>query len=137
MKIRSRLSAFILALALVSVPLGAGLTQTACTQNAPPNLSPAGVTAWQATKVIKALDVVRDIAVDASHTTPPLVAHATMLKVVAWHKTAITIAHDSPSGWVGTVKSSLTATQQLLTPAEHKQLDPYFALAVVLLNEVP
>lgn len=110
---------------------------SACAEHAPPNLSPQGVTAWQATKVIHGLDVIRDLAVDADKTTPPQLAHATMLKIVAWHKAAITIAHDAPSGWVGTLKSSLTATQQLLTPAEHKQLDPYFSLSIVLLNEVP
>jgi hypothetical protein len=108
----------------------------ACAQNAPPNLSPQAVVAWQATKVIHALDIVRDIAVDASNTTPPLVAHDTMLKIVAWHKTAITVAHDSPSGWAQTIKTSLMSTRTLLTPAEHKQLDIYFSLAVTLLNEV-
>lgn len=113
------------------------LLAPACAQNAPPNLSPAGVSAWQATKVIKALDVVRDIAVDASNTTPPLLAHDTMLKIVAWHKTAITVAHATPTGWGPTIKASLGATQQLLSPAEHRQLDPYFALTLTVLNEVP
>ncbi len=126
--LRRRLPVLVLCLALLA---------PACAQNAPPNLSPAGVIAWQATKVITALDVVRDIAVDASNTTPPLVAHDTMLKVVAWHKTAITIARSAPAGWPQTIKTSLAATQQLLTPAERKQLDPYFSLVIVLLNEVP
>lgn len=125
---KMRLSTIALALALFSC--------TACAHNAPPNLSPAGVTAWQATKVIKALDVVRDIAVAAEETSPPLLAHATMLKIVAWHKTAITITHAAQAGWVEAVKTSLTATQDLLAPAEKQQLGPYFSLATILLNEV-
>jgi hypothetical protein len=108
----------------------------ACAQNAPPNLSPAGVVAWQGTKVIKALDVIRDIAVDAEATAPPLLSHATMLKIVAWHKAAITTAHAAPAGWSDVIKASLRSTLDLLTPAERQQLSPYFALAETLLNEV-
>lgn len=128
----NRLRRQMLSLALCLIVVGL----PGCAQHAPPNLSPAGVVAWQGTKVIKALDVIRDIAVDAEATTPPLLAHATMLKVVAWHKAAITTAHAASEGWVGTIKTSLATTQALLSPPERQQLGPYFALAETLLNEV-
>lgn len=125
--VRRRLPVLVLCLVLFA---------PACAQNAPPNLSPAGVVAWQATKVIKALDVIRDVAVDAEATAPPLLSHATMLKIVAWHKAAITTAHAAPAGWGDIIRSSLRSTRDLLSPAERQQLGPYFALAETLLNEV-
>jgi hypothetical protein len=125
--------ALLLAVTLVAMP--------ACgqTTSPPPNLSmlsTEGRIAYEATRVIVALDVIRDIAVDASNTAPPLLPHATMLRIVAWHKAAITTAHESATGWRAAIRSTMQAAQAALTPAEHAQLDPYFTLAQTLLTEV-
>lgn len=108
---------------------------TACA-HAPANLSPQGVVAWQATRVIAALDVVRDIAVDANKTTPPALSTDTTRKIVTWHRAALTVVHQSPQGWRATVTTTLTELLRTLSEAERHTLQPYVTLLVTVLQEV-
>jgi len=105
-----------------------------CTKDIPPNLTPASVAAFQGTKVILALDVVRDAAIalaDANVITRP-----ESVKVVTFHKTAITVIHSTPNGWKPTVLAALDSTKSSLSVTTQNQLGHYFDLAKVLINEV-
>jgi ABC-type branched-subunit amino acid transport system ATPase component len=103
---------------------------------APPTLGPAGVTAFQNQQIQKSLDTIRDIAIDANATAPPVLTTDTTRKVVTWHKSAITVLHARGAGWVSTLTTSLDELSRNLPAAEQKTLAPYIALAKTLLNEV-
>lgn len=109
---------------------------TACASNAPPNLSPAGQTAFVNTRVIRGLDVLRDIAVDANARTPPLVSTATTQKIVSYHKAALNTIHTLGTGWQATVSTGLEEIVKVLSPAEQHQLQPYVVLARTVIAEV-
>lgn len=105
-----------------------------CAKDIPPNLSPAGVAAYQGTKVILALDVVRDAAIalaDANVITRP-----ESVKIVEFHKAAITTVHSAPTGWKATVLTALDSTKNTLSVTAQNQLGHYFDLVKVLINEV-
>lgn len=116
----------------------------------PPALSPDAVVAFQATRVVKVLDVVRDAAIAANELTPPAITTADTRAVVLWHKTAIQVIQATPGGWKPTVKASLYAltchpmaapaspgvcTPQLPVSAVQR-LYPYVGLALVVIAEV-
>lgn len=105
--------------------------------SAPPNLSPAGTAAFHGTRVIKALDLLRDTAVDANNLVPPLVSTDTTRKVVTYHKSAITIIHSTPTGWKATVLTGLDALAAQLPATEKAQLGSYLTLAKTLIQETP
>lgn len=103
----------------------------------PPSLTPAGVAAFQGTQAIKALDLLRDAAIDANALTPPLISTDTTRRVVLYHKSAITIIHSTPAGWRSTVQTGLTELRQSLQGSELEQLVPYLRLAQALIEETP
>lgn len=119
----------LLALALI-------MTISACASHTPPTLSPAGVAAFNATKVVKALDVLRDTAVAANAQVPPLVTEDSTRAVVTYHRAAVTTIGATPSGWAPTVRIGLDAVAQALSPAERQQLAPYIALLKTLIAKV-
>lgn len=112
------------------------LTCSACTANAPPNLSPVARQAFTNTRVIKGLDLIRDTAVSANAQVPPLVSTDTTRKIVAYHRSALLVIRDVPNGWKATVMTGLTETVRGLPPAESQLLGPYVALVTTILNEV-
>jgi hypothetical protein len=122
-----RTRTLILLLCLVHAP--------ACV-HAPPTLSPAGVTAFNNTRVIKGLDLVRDTAIEANAQIPPLLSTATTRTIVTYHRSAVIVIHGTPNGWQATVLTGLDETVTHLTPAEKQLLAPYFTLVKVLIQEV-
>lgn len=102
----------------------------------PPNLSPAGVTAFENHEIQKSLDTIRDMAIDANATQPPLLTTETTRKVVTWHQSAISVLHARSAGWVSTLTTSLDELLKNLPDGERKTLQPYVALAKTLLIEV-
>ena len=96
---------------------------------APSGLSTAGLQAWHQHEVQKDLDIVRDLAVEANMQTPPILSTETTRKIVLFHKTAITLIHDAPSGWKALVLTSMDALKQDLTVAEYAVIAPYLAVA--------
>ena len=107
-----------------------------CGVKPPPNLSPAAVAAYQGTKVIVALDGIRDVAIALADTNPPIVRRDVTTAIVAWHKAAITTIHATPTGWKMTVLTGLDQVKSNLNQQEQIQLGPYFSLAKTLINEV-
>lgn len=102
--------------------------------SAPINLSPAGVEAFNKTRLIKSLDVFRDIAIDGNKTTPSLISTATTRKVVTYHRSALLVINASGVKAITTV--SLDEVIKDLPKSEADLLAPYIALAKVVINEV-
>jgi hypothetical protein len=102
---------------------------------APPQLSPVAVTAFQNLQVAKALDAVRDIAIDANATTPPVLATSTTRAIVSWHKGALQILNARAAGWPAVIATSLDAVVANLQPSERDLLGPYVTLAKTILQE--
>lgn len=115
--------------------LACGLTFSTCAP-APPNLTPQATAAFYGTRVIQALDVVRDLAITANKQTPPVIASADLLTIVTWHRSAITIVHTAPAGWKATVQTSLTTVLATLSKSTQTLLAPYVALVQSVLAEV-
>jgi hypothetical protein len=104
--------------------------------SAPPNLSPAASQAFQKTRVIKALDVLRDFAIDAEAAVPQVLPTATTRKVVQYHQSALKIMQATDSGWKEAVAAGLTELVATLAPDERAKFTPYVTLVQTLLREV-
>ena len=102
----------------------------------PPTLSPKAQVEWQGTRIIHAIDAVRDLAQDGTKTTPPVISEATATKVTVWHRAAIITIHDAPAGWAHTVDTGLSQLIASLPPTEKQQLAVYLTLAQTVLKDV-
>lgn len=102
----------------------------------PAPLGPQASVAWRNTRVIKALDLVRDVAVDANAQVPPLVSTEVTRKIVTWHRASLQLIQVSDTGWRPTVAASLEELQKQLPADDRVRLAPYLALAKTLILEV-
>jgi len=120
-------------------------------QPPPPDLTPDAQAAFQATRVVMVLDVVRDAAIAAHDQVPPLMTTNDTRSVVLWHKTAVQTIRAVPIGWKPTVMAGLyaltcdarvlvqTAPQPCvaqLAPAAVQRLTSYVGLVAVILAEM-
>ncbi len=105
-------------------------------QQPPPNLTPAAVVAFRQTEIVKDLDRVRDIAVDAHQTTPPLLTAEVTKEIVTWHQTAIRLVHDRAANWQAAVLQGLDELQRHLSAHDRQLLAPYLVAVRTLLAEV-
>lgn len=119
-----------------SITAGVGLLTPSCA-SAPPNLSSRGQAAFQAHRVVKALDALRDVAIDANKQTPPLVSTDITRRVVLMHRGALTAIDQQPVGWQASVVAGLDGLDAALTADERRQLGPFVFLAKTLIGEVP
>lgn len=121
----------------------------------PAPLTPDAKLAFHATRVVKALDVVRDAAIASNETTPPIISTNSTRTVVLWHRTVVQVIQAVPGGWKTTVKASIfvltcdvraydptpayptppPCTSQL-APAEVVRLAPYVGLVLIVISEV-
>lgn len=108
---------------------------TSCAK-APPTLSPAGVAAYHATRVVKALDILRDAAIDGEAQTPKLISTDDTRKVVVYHRSAVLTIETVPSGWAPVVTTGLVELEKNLAPQHRTRLAPYFALVKTLIQEI-
>lgn len=111
------------------------LLAVACA-TAPPVLTPQANQAWQNTRVIKGLDLLRDTAIDANAQQPPLISTDVTRKIVTWHQSALRIIQASGSGWASAVRTSLNELTAALPVEDRARLAPYLSLIQSLLNEV-
>lgn len=124
------------AMLLFVVALGATMpTMSACAKKAP-NLTPAGQAAVVATRVVRALDVLRDTAVDASKTTPPLISPAAAQRVVVFHQAMVQTISAVPNGWQSTVLAGLTQLKDAIPAHDYQQIAPYVDLLRALIAEL-
>jgi len=103
---------------------------------APPTLSPTGTAAFHATRVVKALDVLRDFAISAEAQNPKLLSTANTRKVIDFHDSALKTISAVPSGWKPTVTAALAQLQQDLPVADWTRLQPYVVLVKTLMEAI-
>ena len=105
-------------------------------QHAPPTLSPQGTAAFNNTRVIKTLDLLRDVAITANAQTPPLLTTPTTRKIVNFHTLALKTIDASQTGWLSAVSVALfqLRSDPSLLPTELQFLNPYFDLAKSVLD---
>lgn len=103
---------------------------------APPALSPTGRAAFQATRVVAALDVLRNFAIDAEAQTPKVLSTDTTRKIVLYHRGAIRTIGAVPQHWNGVVDTGLTELLAALSADERQRLAPYITLIRTIMNEV-
>jgi len=102
----------------------------------PPTLSPVGVADFKATQALEALALVRNIAIAAHATTPPLISEKTTGAVVSWHRSTIIVVNAREPGWEGRVLAALTELEQQLAATERARFVPYLTLARTVVQEV-
>ena len=110
-------------------------TFTACTK-APPQLGPVAALDFQKTRIIKALDVFRDFAIDGEAAKPQVVSTDLARKVVTYHQATLKIVDAAGTDWKSLVRTSLTAFVATLSQAEQAKVAPYVNLVSALLEEV-
>ncbi len=119
----------------LAIILGYIVLAAACTP-APPTLSPNAQRDFNNTRMIQALDVLRDGAIAANAQTPPLISTTTTRKIVFYHQTTLKAIDASKSGWKPATQ--ITLFQLMSDPsipiAEHAVLQPYFNLAKAVLD---
>lgn len=101
---------------------------------APPSLSPAGQADFNRTRVVKALDLVRDTAIDAE--AAHVIATDDVRQVVLWHSSAVKVVAVSGTGWKATVTTTLDEALSHTKPVTQSKLAPYVALLKALIAEV-
>jgi hypothetical protein len=104
--------------------------------SAPPTLSLHATQAFNNTRVIKALDIVRDTAISANAQVPPLVGTATTKRIVTYHESALKIIDAAPAGWSTAVQTGLDELVKDLPPPEKQLLAPYVNLVKTVIAEV-
>ena len=119
---------------LLATAIGLG-SLSGCAK-APPDLTPEAKRAFYATQVVKDLDRLREVAVAAHATTPPILTAEETQSVVKWHLGAITSIKAGVSGWQAGVSVGLDALLSSLSPRARSTLAPYVAIVKTLLQEI-
>lgn len=120
---------------LFSLALCGAFTAGACITKAPEVYTPTQAQAFYKYRVIKALDLVRDIAIDAGNETPPLIAEQSVRDIVEYHRSALLIIRATDKGWQPAVSKSLDELIAHLPGSAAKLLRPYTTLASAILGE--
>lgn len=119
----------------------AAFSLPACSSNPRPatdptvNLSPSGRAAYHATRAVKALDLLRDIAITAEQQSPKLMSTASTRKVVLYHQSVVKTIAAVPDGWVAIAEQGLTELQKQIPLEEWQQIEPYVRLVLALYKE--
>ena len=102
----------------------------------PPNLTPQAVSAFNKTRVIKALDLVRDTAIAANAEVPSVISTDDTRKIVTAHESLLKIMDATDSGWQPTVKTTLDELVKNLSAKEQPIVQPYVLLVENILVEI-
>jgi hypothetical protein len=94
----------------------------------PPNLSTQATQAWYGKRIIKDLDIPRDLAIDAGDAQ--VLPVDTVRKIVNWHEDAIATVHDGKDGWQSAVKTGVTRLKNELSPQERAVVGNYLDAVV-------
>ena len=120
-------------LALVLVGFMAGCATHANTPSTV-NLSQTGLEEYNKTRVIKALDIIRDAAIDGEKVG--VFAHADTVHVVTFHKSTVQVIAATSNGWKVAVQTALDELVKNLSPAARAKVGPYVPLVSAILQEV-
>ena len=78
----------------------------------------------------------REVAVGAHATAPPLLDAKETLAVVEWHQTAIRLVNGGQAGWKNLMTTGLDQLLAKLKPTTRQLLAPYAAVIRTLLQEL-
>lgn len=123
---------FVAVMGLGAVSLPACASARAA-NTAPASLGSTAKVKWHGERVIRAIDVLRDIAVSAH--ANGLMAERDTRSVVEWHRSVLEVIHAAPTGWESAVSTGLAGVVGNLPPAQQQQLRPYVTLVQELLRE--
>lgn len=98
------------------------------------NLSQTGLDEYNKTRVIHALDIIRDAAVDGEKLG--VFSRQDTVNIVSYHKSTVQVLSVSGAGWRATVQTTLDETVTHLTPSARAKVAPYVALVKAILQEV-
>jgi hypothetical protein len=101
-----------------------------------PNVSPQAKVAFYGAQVIRDLDILRDTVVAAEKSVPQIISTPAARRYIAYHRFAIMMVHDAPSGYQAVVQRGLDEYTKSLTPQELVIVGPYAALITLVLQEV-
>lgn len=123
---------WILVLSLVAssacaIPASVGGRSTA-------QLTAPGVQALHIIEITKALDIVRDTAIDADKAN--IVPNATAKLVVVAHKSIIDVMRAAPSGWKAGVLEILAQLRKDIPAADAAHFTPYIDATVSIIKAV-
>ena len=117
---------------VLSFMLGLGL-QTSCAKAPPSLVTVQGVASFQNLQIVKPLDLMRDLAQDASRTVPPIITRADALKVTDFHTAAVKILDARGPDWKNQIVASADALLPLLSPRTQGIVKPYVTLVKTVL----
>ena len=109
---------------------------SACAKTPPTVTTPQGITAFQNLQIYKTLDLIRDIAIDANDTEPPILRTDVTRKVVSWHKSALTLIHARAEGWRAVILNGLDGILRTMSDDERSVFSPYVALLKTIVESV-
>ena len=118
--------------AFVLAGLTAAMLLSGCGANPTPTtsptvaLSPSGIAAYQATRVVKSLDLLRDIAVAGEKSKA--VSADTALKVIAYHRQVVRTIGTVPDGWKAVAFQGLDEVQHNIPAGDWQKLLPWISL---------
>ena len=122
----------LLVIALVStvgcaIPTSIGGRSTA-------QLTTPGIQAMHTVEVVKALDLVRDIAIDGE--VAKIIPTATARIVVQAHKSMIDVIRATPDGWKASVLAALGQLSKNIPANDVAQFGPYISAATNIIKAV-
>ncbi len=119
----------------------ATLLTAGCTGNPPPagdptaGLSAGGRAAYQATKVVKSLDLLRDIVAEGEKLTPKVFSPDTVLQVVAYHRQVVRTIGTVPDGWKAVAVQGLNELKARVPAEQWARMQPWVSLLTVLYDQ--
>jgi hypothetical protein len=98
----------------------------ACAKVPPTVTTPQGKVAWENIQVTKSLDLVRDLAIAATHSG--VIVRSQGLLIVDWHSAAIRTLDARSQGWKASIVTGLDEALKELSPEQRKKFEPYVVL---------
>ena len=126
---KARLLALVLLVSVsgCAVPASIGGRSTA-------QLTTPGIVALHGLEVVKALDVLRDLAIDGE--AAKIIATSDARQIVTVYRSVLLSLKELPGGWKVTVLTALTQLARDLSPSARAQAGPYIDSAVLLIKAV-
>jgi hypothetical protein len=126
-------AALVAALALAATGCG---TNPAPTGDPTANLSASGRASYDAAKVVKSLDLLRDIVAEGEKQTPKVFSPDTVLKVVAYHRQVVRTIGTVPDGWKAVAVKGLDALKAAVPADEWAKMQPWVSLLTTLYGQL-
>lgn len=120
----------------VAIALFSILLLSGCSQNRPPNLTPAAALAYDNGRIVDALDTLRDVVIIAnSFNQQPFTVPITR-RVVQFHASALVLIETRGTGWQAQIQAGLGELLKNTSGEALERLTPYVELTRALLTRL-